>query len=164
MVNKPVNPQDKRESVWDYPRPPKLESFTGNIRILHEDVLLVDTNRAIKFMETSHPPNYYLPLTAFKLGLLKENRHKTFCEFKGIANYFDLLLHGRRIINFGWVYHTPNSSYQMIEGHIAVYASKADRCFVNGECVDAQEGDFYGGWITSNILGPFKGAPGTMSW
>lgn len=164
MERKPIKPKQGQESVWDYPRPPKVEPFSSHIRISHQSQTLIDTNRSFKLMETSHPPTYYLPISDFKQGVLRENEHRTFCEFKGVANYFDLIIDGNIFHNIGWTYHLPNKYYLMLKDHISLYASKLDACYVNNEKVSAQEGDFYGGWITSNIVGPFKGAPGTYGW
>lgn len=152
------------ESVWDYPRPPRLEPFYGHIRVVHKDVILVDTNRCQRILETSHPPTYYIPLIDFRSEFLKPNKGTTYCEFKGRASYFDIEVDGEVVSQAGWYYQEPNKRFAGLKDHAAVYASKVDTCYVNDEKVQAQEGDFYGGWITSNIKGPFKGGVGTFGW
>lgn len=163
MIKK-VAPKQGQESVWDYPRPPRLEHFAGHVRILHGAIILADSNRVIKFMETSHPPSYYIPIDDFEAGVLRENSHRTYCEFKGMASYLDLVVNGKVVPRVGWTYPDPTNQYQILKDHVAIYASKVETCLVNDEVVQAQPGDFYGGWITSNIVGPFKGGPGTMGW
>ena len=154
----------KEESVWDYPRPPALETFSGHIRILHQNLVIADTNRSFRILETSHPPTYYIPFKDIKMSYFTTNDYSTFCEFKGKANYFDLKVNNEIIQNVGWYYLNPAKEYNALRDHIAFYPSKLDECLVNDEKVQAQEGDFYGGWITKNIKGPFKGGPGTFGW
>ena len=152
------------ESVWDYPRPPRLESFSGHLRIVHTGLVLADTNQAYRVLETSHPPTYYLPQTDIQMDFFQQNPKRTFCEWKGAGAYLDLHLNGKVIKEIGWYYPNPSKAFAPIENYIAFYASKLDQCFVNDELVQAQPGDFYGGWITSNIKGPFKGGAGTWGW
>lgn len=154
----------KSESVWDYPRPPKVERFSGHIRVVHQNVILIDTNKAYRVLETSHPPTYYLPISELQLIYFKENNQRTGCEFKGTASYIDLQVSDRIIQSVGWFYKSPNKSFMSIQDHISLYASKIDECYVNDELVMPQEGDLYGGWITKNIKGPFKGGAGTFGW
>lgn len=152
------------ESVWDYPRPPRLESFPGHLRIVHKGIILADTNQAYRVLETSHPPTYYLPQTDIRMDHFQPNPKRTFCEWKGTGAYFDLHLDGKVIKEIGWYYPEPSKTFAPIKNYVAFYASKLDQCFVNDELVQAQAGDFYGGWITSNIKGPFKGGAGTWGW
>ena len=154
----------QQESVWDYPRPPRLEAFKGNVRIIHEGIELVNTNRAMRILETSHPPTFYLPPEDIAMQYLHQNAHQSFCEFKGSGRYYDLKIGGKVVPNVAWFYPGPAKAYAALAGYPAFYASKLDQCFVNDELVQSQEGDFYGGWITSNIKGPFKGGPGTWGW
>jgi uncharacterized protein (DUF427 family) len=160
----------KTESVWDYPRPPRLEPTDRHIRIVHRGVVLADTTHSFRVLETSHPPVYYLPQTGIGLDLLRRSSSRgSFCEFKGVAGYWDLvsgesddmavLVH-----DVAWSYTEPSSGFRAIAGYLAFYPGRVDECWVDGERVVAQEGDFYGGWITSDICGPFKGAPGTRGW
>ena len=164
MGIKRIKPKAGQESVWDYPRPPRLESFKGHIRIVFNDEIILDTHSAYRILETSHPPTYYLPVNDFKKDVLRINQATSFCEFKGVAAYYDIQLNGKTAEKAAWHYPNPNLKYFALKDHVAVYAHLMDECMVNDEVVDAQQGSFYGGWITSNIVGPFKGAPGTWGW
>ena len=126
--------------------------------------MLADSNKAIKLMETSHPPTYYIPKNDVVFDFLRPNAHQTYCEFKGKAAYLDWVKNDQVIKNVGWHYPSPRKGYEALADHFVFYASKLDQCLVNDEIATAQDGDFYGGWITSNIKGPFKGAPGTWGW
>lgn len=152
------------ESVWDYPRPPRLEPVSAHITVSHGGVELVSTNDAVRVLETSHPPSYYLPIVDFAPGVLVPVSGQTFCEFKGAASYFDLVVGDERIERAAWTYETPTNGFQLLAGKVALYPNRVDRCTVGDEVVQPQPGDFYGGWITSNIVGPFKGGPGTWGW
>lgn len=159
-----IKPEPGQESVWDYPRPPKLEVFTGHLRIIFNEEIIVDSNKAFRILETSHPPTYYIPISDFKEGSLIKTSKSSFCEFKGMASYYDVLSKGKVAKNASWGYPTVNSHYEQLKGTVSVYAHLMDACFVNDEKVQAQDGDFYGGWITNNIVGPFKGGAGTWGW
>ncbi len=149
------------ESVWDYPRPPRLEAVPERIRIVHAGRTLADTTQALRILETSHPPVYYIPPADIDLTqLTRSPAGQSFCEFKGLASYWNL----PGIANAAWSYAQPAPPYAALANHLAFYASKVDECWVDEERVLAQAGDFYGGWITSNLRGPFKGAPGTRHW
>ena len=152
------------ESVWDYPRPPKLENQKGHVRIVHSGIIVADSNKALRILETSHPPTVYIPFADLNLDILSENNNQSFCEFKGRANYFDLALNGQNYPNVAWFYKNPSKGYEGLKDHAAFYASRLDECYIDEERVKSQEGDFYGGWITSNIKGPFKGGAGTFGW
>lgn len=154
------------ESVWDYPRPPRLEETADPIEIEAAGRLIARTTRAYRCLETSHPPVYYLPPDAFEAGLLQPARdgRASWCEFKGPARYFDLAIGDRRIGRAAWCYPDPTPAFEAIRDWIAVYPSKMDACRVAGETAQPQDGDFYGGWITSWVTGPFKGGPGTLGW
>jgi len=153
-----------QESVWDYPRPPRVETVSGHITVTHLGQQLVSTNSSVRVLETSHPPSYYLPIADFSPGVLVPVEGQTFCEFKGVASYFDIVVGDTRIARAAWTYENPTKGFESLAGKVALYASRVDQCRVGDEVVQAQEGDFYGGWITSNIVGPFKGAPGTWGW
>ena len=161
---KRIQPQAGQESVWDYPRPPRLEPVSQHVRIIFNDMIVADTNRAQRVLETSHPPVYYLPPEDLRTDLLQKNSHRSFCEFKGMAGYYDLEVNGQRVTNVAWFYPDPVPAYAALKDHLAFYPSKMDACYVGDERVQAQEGDFYGGWITANIVGPFKGGAGTWGW
>lgn len=153
-----------QESVWDYPRPPRVEDSSQHIQVIIDGVILADTRRARRVLETSHPPVYYIPPEDVKLEYLTRNAHATFCEFKGTAAYYNFALGHQKIANIAWFYPQPAPGYAVLTDYIAFYPSKVDACLVDGELVQPQEGDFYGGWITKNIVGPFKGGAGTWGW
>ena len=160
----PVTPGPGQESVWDYPRPPRVEATTDRIRIRFGGETIADTTDAVRVLETSHPPVYYLPRSAFPEGTLDKAAGASFCEFKGAAQYVTLRGGSARAESAGWYYPNPSPGYELLTDRVAVYPSAMDSCEVNGEIVAAQAGDFYGGWITSRVVGPFKGEPGTMGW
>lgn len=160
MVTSPHVP----ESVWDYPRPPALDPSDERVIVKHRGVVVCDTTRAIRVLETSHPPTYYIPLEDFSPGVVQPVAGQTLCEFKGAASYGDVVVGDETIPRVVWWYPTPHREYQDLLGHAALYPGRFDEVTVNGERVQAQEGDFYGGWITSRVTGPFKGAPGTWGW
>ena len=153
------------ESVWDYPRPPRLEPVPERIRIVHQGIVVADTTAALRILETSHPPVYYVPREAIAAGLLAQSpSRQSFCEFKGLATYWTLNAGGTTVRDVAWSYEQPAAAYAKLAGHLAFYASKVDECWVDDERVQPQAGDFYGGWITANLRGPFKGAAGTLGW
>ena len=154
----------KEENVWDYPRPAICKPFNGTLKITVQGVVLAETNRGYKTLETSHPPTYYFPPEDVQMPYLTPNSQTSMCEWKGKAKYFDFKLDRQCVENIGWCYDNPSASFAQLRHYISFYASKADECFVNGEKVTAQKGDFYGGWITSNLRGPFKGGAGTWGW
>jgi uncharacterized protein (DUF427 family) len=150
--------------VWDYPRPPRLETFDGSITITLGGVVVADTQRAWRVLETSHPPTYYLPFEAFVDGALRPASGQSWCEWKGQAAYFDVIGGGQTAARAAWTYPRPTRGFEPLSGAVAVMAAQMDRCTVNGETVIPQPGGFYGGWITSWVAGPFKGVPGSMGW
>jgi uncharacterized protein (DUF427 family) len=156
----------EQESVWDYPRPPRLESTGRHLRVVHAGVVVAETRQGKRILETSHPPVFYFPANDVAMQLLRPSGGRgTFCEFKGVASYWNIVLSGAPpVSNAAWSYAAPSSPYAGLKDHLAFYASKVEECWVDGERVLAQPGDFYGGWITSHVKGPFKGAPGTMGW
>lgn len=153
-----------KESVWDYPRPPRVEPVSERIVVVHNGVTIVSTTDAVRVLETSHPPTYYLPISDFVDGVLVPVDGNTFCEFKGMASYFDIVVNTEQIPRAAWTYDNPSRGFESLAGKVALYASRVNRCQVGDEVVLPQAGDFYGGWITSNIEGPFKGEPGTSGW
>jgi len=152
------------ESVWDYPRPPRLEHTTDHIVVTHRGQVLADTKTPLRVLETSHPPTYYLPFGDVDFSLLEAVKGTTFCEFKGVAAYADIVVGGQSLSRAAWWYPEPTAGFANLVDHLALYPAVVDQCTVNGEGVTAQDGDFYGGWITSWVTGPFKGAPGTLGW
>jgi uncharacterized protein (DUF427 family) len=153
------------ESVWDYPRPPIVVPSRERVVIELDGEIVSDTRRSLRVLETSHPPVYYVPAEAISPGLLTSSSGTTWCEFKGYASYFDVACTSGRVVpRAAWHYPEPAAGYEALVGHVAFYPGRMDRCTVDGETVVAQRGDFYGGWITSSLIGPFKGAPGTDGW
>jgi uncharacterized protein (DUF427 family) len=153
-----------RESVWDYPRPPRLESAARRIRVIDQGLVLADSRRALRLLETSHPPTYYLPPADVRLDLLTPSAPGSFCEWKGWASYFDVRSAGVVRPRSVWTYPEPTDSFHALKDHLAFFAGAFDACLVDEETAQPQPGGFYGGWITSDLEGPFKGAPGTMGW
>ena len=153
-----------QESVWDYPRPPRLEDVEGKVKVVFGGVTLAYTTRAKRVLETSHPPVYYIPLEDIRTEHLRPSKGTSYCEWKGRARYYHVVTEEREEPRSAWFYPDPTPSFASLEGYVAFYPSKMDGCWVNGAKVEAQEGDFYGGWITPEIVGPFKGAPGTWGW
>ncbi len=151
------------ENVWDYPRPPRAELVSERLRIVFAGVLVADTIAATRVLETSHPPVYYLPSAAFTCRVTSSGR-QSFCEWKGMARYLTLAAGGREAVDCAWTYPDPVLAFAAIRDHVAVYPAAMDACFVGDEQVHPQPGGFYGGWVTSNLTGPFKGGPGTMGW
>jgi uncharacterized protein (DUF427 family) len=154
------------ESVWDYPRPPRVEPCSKRIRVVLGGAVVADSTATHRVLETSQPPAYYLPLEDVATGALEPSPSAgTVCEWKGGASYFDVVGgEGRRVARGAWTYLDPLLGFEAIAGAVAFYPALMDECTVDGERATAQEGGFYGGWITSDIAGPFKGAPGTEGW
>ncbi|MDJ0663473.1 MAG: DUF427 domain-containing protein [Acidimicrobiia bacterium] len=146
----------QRESVWDYPRPPAVEGTAKRIRVVLNDVAIVDTTDAYRVLETSHPPVYYLPRNALANVDLVPNSRRTFCEFKGVAHYWDIRVGNRFVPAAAWSYPSPTSGYEALVDRLAFYPSKMDECWVGDQLATPQKSDFYGGWITPEIDGPFK--------
>ena len=152
------------ESVWDYPRPPRVEASDRRIRIVVDGTVIADTRRAKRVLETSHPPAWYIPPQDVRLDLLRPAGRRTICEFKGQASYFDVSAGGSDRREAAWTYARPLPDYEAIAGYLAFYPGRVDEAWVDDERVMPQAGDFYGGWITSDVRGPFKGGPGTLGW
>jgi len=159
-----IQPKPGQESVWDYPRPPRLEQTPKRLRAVFNGIALLDSTRAYRVLETSHPPVYYIPQADIQMGYLTRTARNTFCEFKGAASYWTVSVDGKTSEDCGWSYEAPSAGFERIRGYIAFYASRMDACHVDDEQVQAQAGDFYGGWITRDIVGPFKGSAGTWGW
>ncbi|MBX9719243.1 MAG: DUF427 domain-containing protein [Microbacteriaceae bacterium] len=159
-----IEPGPGQESVWDYPRPPRVEPVRARVTIELGGRLIADTTRAVRVLETSHPPAYYLPPEDFVAGALVPAEGSSFCEFKGRAAYYDIVGGEAVAPGAGWYYPSPSRGFEQLEGFVSVYPGRMDRCTVDGETVTPQEGGFYGGWITANVVGPFKGGTGTWGW
>ncbi len=152
------------ESVWDYPRPPRVEPCTSVIEVVLGGAVVARTGSSLCVLETSHPPTYYLPVSAFVEGSLRPAAGTSFCEWKGTAAYLDVVGGDEVAERAAWYYPEPTETFAELVDHVAVYAGRMDRCTVDGEVVTPQPGGFYGGWITSRVVGPFKGEPGTRGW
>jgi uncharacterized protein (DUF427 family) len=159
-----IEPREGQESVWDYPRPPRLEKTEKQLRILFAGQEIANTAMGWRVLETSHPPVYYLPPSDIRMEYLSKSNRSSFCEFKGLASYWSLQVGLEKAIDAAWSYEAPTAEFEAIRGYIAFYASRMQACYVDGEQVQAQAGDFYGGWITEAIVGPFKGGVGTWGW
>jgi len=152
------------EDVWTYPRPPALQPVSKTIRIVFAGQTIAETNQAWRVLETSHPPVYYLPPDAFAPGALAQAQGSSFCEWKGRARYWSIKAGGRTAERAGWSYPDPTPEFADIQDYVAVYAAPMDACFVGDEQVTPQPGGFYGGWVTRDLKGPFKGGPGSAGW
>jgi uncharacterized protein (DUF427 family) len=161
---RPDPPGPGQESVWDYPRPPAVAPTDEHVVVEVDGIVVAETRHATRVLETSHPPTYYVPEQDVRWELLARSDRRTVCEFKGVASYADLVVGDRRIRDACWWYPRPAAGYEAIAGAVCFYPQRVDRCLVDGEPVQAVDGDFYGGWITSRVAGPFKGGPGTHGW
>ena len=157
-------PGPGQECVWDYPRPPRVEPTSARVVVVLGGAVVVDTRRALRVLETSHPPSYYLPVADVAPGALRPAAGTSWCEWKGSATYLDVV--GGSVVAPGaaWTYPSPTPAFTALADHIALYPGRMDRCTVDGELVRPQDGGFYGGWITDAVVGPFKGGPGTTGW
>ena len=159
-----IKPKPGQESVWDYPRPPKIERTDVHIIVRFNEQIIADTRKAIRILETSHPPVYYLPPDDIRMQYLKRTGGSSYCEWKGMAAYYSLDVGGKTAEKVAWYYPDPVTEYLLLKDHVAFYAAPMDSCTVNGEIVKPQPGGFYGGWVTKDVVGPFKGGPGSMWW
>jgi uncharacterized protein (DUF427 family) len=161
---KRIEPEPGQESVWDYPRPPKLVKTEKRVEVVFNGVKIADSVNAYRVLETSHPPAYYIPRDDVQMQYLTSTERRTMCEFKGAASYWTITVEGQSAQNAAWSYESPTERFAPISGYLCFYANLMEACYVDGEQVQAQEGDFYGGWITSDVVGPFKGGVGTWGW
>lgn len=159
-----IEPGPGQESVWDFPRPPCVENSNKHIQVVFAGVIIADTRRAMRVLETSHPPVFYIPPEDIRLDFLERTDRTSWCEWKGQASYYNINVEGRQAANAAWFYPDPQEAFSAIRDYVAFYPQKVDACYVDGEKVQPQPGGFYGGWITGDIVGPFKGGPGTMGW
>ncbi len=164
MTPRRIEPGPGQESVWDYPRPPRLEPSTRLVRVTFSGQVVAETRASYRVLETSHPPVFYIPPGDIKPGVLERSSRSSFCEWKGRARYHSLRVGDRRRPDVAWSYPEPTRAFEPIGDYLAFYPSRVDECTVDGEVVRSQPGDFYGGWITAEVVGPFKGDPGTMGW
>jgi len=160
----PDVPAPGQESVWDYPRPPRWDREPERIEIVFGGEVILSTDGAIRVLETSHPPTYYLPVADFVDGALRAAAGSSYCEWKGMASYFDVVGGDEVARRSAWGYPSPTAGWEMLADHVAVYAAAMDRCTVGLDVVEPQPGGFYGGWVTPRVVGPFKGIPGSHGW
>lgn len=164
MSHQRIEPGPGQESVWDYPRPPRMEEVDKKVKVVFGGVTVAYTTRAKRILETSHPPVYYVPPDDIRMEHLRPAEGGSYCEWKGMANYYDLVADGKTTERAAWYYPDPVPAYGDLKDYVAFYPSMMDACWVGGEKVEAQAGDFYGGWVTPEVVGPFKGGPGTWGW
>ena len=160
----PISPEPGQESVWDYPRPPRLEPVNKKITIVFNGVTICETHQAQRILETSHPPSYYLPSADIQMEYLQLSPQSSFCEWKGRAIYYTLTMGDQQLVNVAWAYPEPTVNFAVIKDYLAFYAHPMDACYVGEDLVTPQPGNFYGGWITPDIVGPFKGVPNSWGW
>jgi len=161
---KRIEPGLGQESVWDYPRPPRAEHTHKHLRVVFDGQMVAETWRGLRVLETSQAPAYYFPPEDVRLELLTRTGYRTLCEWKGVAVYFTLRVQGKVSQNAAWSYPNPSAGYEAIREYVAFYPARVEACYVDDVLVRAQEGDFYGGWITPDVVGPFKGESGTEGW
>lgn len=161
---KPIPPGPGQESVWDYPRPPRMERTSKRIEVVFGGELIADTRRALRILETSHPPTYYIPPGDVRMELLVASKRRTFCEWKGHADYWTVRVGRREARDAAWSYPEVMAPFEELVDHLAFYCAAMDVCRVDGEVARPQPGAFYGGWITEDLVGPFKGEPGSGGW
>ena len=164
MEPRRIDPEDGQESVWDYPRPPRTEDFGGRIRVVFNCTVIADSHRAIRVLETSHPPVFYIPMQDIRMEMLTSCGGGSVCEWKGPAAYYSVTVGSKTADRSAWRYPDPTPEFIPIKDCIAFYPSLMAACYVDDEKATPQPGDFYGGWVTSRVVGPFKGEPGTMHW
>jgi uncharacterized protein (DUF427 family) len=153
-----------QESAWSYPRPPRLERSSAHLVVVLGGVTVAETTAGYRVLETSHPPNYYFPPGDVAPGAVERTKGASFCEWKGRAHYFTVHGGDRVETEAAWGYEDPSPAFAPLRDHVAFYAGRMDACFVDDELVVPQPGKFYGGWITSDVVGPFKGGPGSRAW
>jgi uncharacterized protein (DUF427 family) len=161
---RPTPPGPGQESVWDYPRPPRLERARRVVRVEHGGEVVAHSTRALRVCETASPPVYYVPLADVRRDLLEASSHRSFCEWKGAAHYWSLRVGDRFAPDAAWGYPEPDPAFAALRDHVAFYPGRVDGCWLDDERVRPQAGGFYGGWVTDEIVGPFKGEPGTEGW
>ncbi len=164
MKSRRIEPGLGQESVWDYPRPPRLEDVAGEILVVYAGITIAETRRGKRVLETSHPPVYYIPPQDIGMHYLMKSPLTSWCEFKGNAHYYSVVVNKKEANNAAWYYPEPTPDFLALKNYVAFYPGLMDACYLSGEKVEPQPGGFYGGWITKNIVGPFKGEPGTEGW
>ena len=159
-----VQPGPGQESVWDYPRPPRVEDVPVRVRVVIGGRAVADSVRARRVLETAGAPVYYVPADDVAAEHLRRASGSTTCEWKGTASYLDYDDGERRISRVAWTYRDPEPGFEALRGHVAFYAGRVDEAWVGDEQARPQPGGFYGGWVTNAIVGPIKGEPGSEWW
>ena len=159
-----IEPELGQESVWDYPRPPRLEPVKARLRVVLGGATIAETVAGLRVLETSHPPNYYFPPADVRAEALSVDQGSSWCEWKGRAHYYVVRSGDRAVPQAAWGYADPAPAYRALAGMIAFYPALMDECWVDDERASPQPGAFYGGWITKSVVGPFKGDAGSQSW
>lgn len=159
-----IEPGPGQESVWDYPRPPRIEESKRAVRIVFAGEEIVRSERALRVLETAGPPTIYVPKKDVLINCLVPVDGTTICEWKGEASYFDLEWKGKSTRRAAWHYPDPYPGYERLNEYVSFYPGRADAAYLDDELVTPQSGGFYAGWITHEIVGPFKGDPGSESW
>lgn len=157
-------PGPRQRSVWDFPRPPAYEQWHEHVEVTFGGQVIAASDDTWCALETSHPPTYYLPISAFVTGALRSAQGSSVCEWKGVATYFDIVAGDQVAVRGAWTYPEAAGDAGMLVDHVALYPGQMDACTVDGDPVTPQPGDFYGGWVTPRVTGPFKGEPGTLHW
>ena len=160
----PLPPGPGQRSVWEFPRPPALEQWHERVVVRLGGVVVAETTEAWSVLETSHPPTYYLPPDTWVPGSLRPAAGSSYCEWKGTARYLDVVSGEVVAARAAWTYPAPTAGFGVLRDHVAVYPGAVEECTVDGVVVEPQPGGFYGGWVTPRVVGPFKGAPGTLHW
>ena len=159
-----VRPGPGQESVWDYPRPPRLESVAAPVRVEFAGRTLAYTTRALRVCETASPPGYYIPQADIEMACLEPSARTSFCEWKGVASYWSVRSGERIAKDAAWSYPEPDVGFEALRDWIAFYPRRMDACWVGEARVTPQPGFYYGGWVTPELVGPFKGSPGSDGW
>jgi uncharacterized protein (DUF427 family) len=159
-----IEPEPGQESVWDYPRPPRVEPSRRRVRVIFNGEVVADSRRAVRVLETSSPPVYYIPPEDIRKDVLLPTGHRTWCEWKGLAEHFTLKVGERVSHDAAWSYAEPTNGYESLANFVAFYPGRLDQCLLDDESLRPEPGNYYGGWITNDIAGPFKGDPGTEWW
>jgi uncharacterized protein (DUF427 family) len=152
------------ESVWDYPRPPRIEPLDRHVRVELGDEVIAESDSAVRVLETAGAPTIYIPREDVRTDRLRPATGTTECEWKGTASYFDAIAGQKVRLRAAWTYPEPKPGFEVLRDRIAFYASRVDGAYLDDERVEPQPGGFYGGWVTAEIQGPIKGEPGSESW
>lgn len=159
-----ARPRPDQESAWEYPRPPLVQEARHRVEVVFGGETIASSTRALRVLETGHAPAYYIPLEDVRPGVLTPSPRLSYCEFKGEARYFHVTAGGQRADEAAWAYERPAEGYDVLAGHVAFFPRMMDRCLVGDEIASAQPGRFHGGWVTSDVVGPFIGEDGTGGW